>query len=34
VPLYEKHGYRTVERIELPLGNGEMLPIEKMKKRV
>jgi GNAT superfamily N-acetyltransferase len=34
VPLYEKHGYRSVERVELPLSNGETLPIEKMKKRV
>jgi N-acetylglutamate synthase-like GNAT family acetyltransferase len=34
VPLYEKHGYRSVERIELPLTNGETLPIEKMKKNI
>jgi GNAT superfamily N-acetyltransferase len=34
VPLYEKYGYQIVERIELPLSNGETLPIEKMKKRI
>ncbi len=34
VPLYEKHGYRTVERVELPLSNGETLPIEVMRKSV
>lgn len=34
VPLCEKYGYKTVERIDLPLSNGDTLPIEKMKKRV
>ena len=34
VPLYEKHGYRSVERVELPLSNGETLPIEVMTKSV
>jgi GNAT superfamily N-acetyltransferase len=34
VPLYEKCGYYPVERIELPLANGEALPIVKMTKRV
>jgi N-acetylglutamate synthase-like GNAT family acetyltransferase len=32
VPLYERHGYRSVERVELPLTNGERLPIEVMRK--
>jgi GNAT superfamily N-acetyltransferase len=34
VPLYERHGYRSVERVELPLANGETLPIEVMRKTV
>jgi N-acetylglutamate synthase-like GNAT family acetyltransferase len=34
VPLYERHGYRSVERVELPLSNGETLPIEVMSKTV
>jgi GNAT superfamily N-acetyltransferase len=32
VPLYERYGYRPVEEIELPLSNGETLPIVKMAK--
>src|SRR3954470_24046122 len=32
VPLYEKHGYVGAERVELPLGNGETLPILRMTK--
>jgi len=34
VPLYEKHGYVPVEKVDLPLSNGEVLPILKMGKRV
>lgn len=34
VPLYEKYGYVAMERVELPLANGETLPIVKMGKRV
>jgi len=33
VPLYEKHGYRAIEKLDLPLANGEKLPIVKMMKR-
>lgn len=32
VPLYKLKGYAEVERIEVPLGNGEALPIERMSK--
>jgi len=32
VPLYRKHGYVEGERVELPLANGETLPIVKMEK--
>lgn len=32
VPLYEKYGYVAVENVELPLANGETLPIVKMEK--
>jgi GNAT superfamily N-acetyltransferase len=32
VPLYEGHGYVAIEDIELPLANGETLPIVKMTK--
>jgi len=32
VPLYRRHGYVEVERLELPLANGETLPIVKMEK--
>lgn len=32
VPLYRRHGYVEGERVELPLGNGETLPIVKMSK--
>jgi GNAT superfamily N-acetyltransferase len=34
VPLYAKYGYKAVERVELPLANGETLPIVKMTKTV
>jgi GNAT superfamily N-acetyltransferase len=32
IPLYRRHGYVEQERIELPLANGESLPIVKMSK--
>jgi GNAT superfamily N-acetyltransferase len=32
IPLYERYGYAAVERVELPLSNGETLPIVKMVK--
>jgi len=32
VPLYRRHGYAEGERIELPLANGETLPVVKMEK--
>ena len=32
VPLYEKYGYVAKERVELPLSNGETLPIVRMEK--
>jgi GNAT superfamily N-acetyltransferase len=32
VALYKARGYREVERIEVPLGNGESLPIVRMEK--
>lgn len=32
VALYQKHGYETREELELPLGNGETLPIKRMTK--
>jgi GNAT superfamily N-acetyltransferase len=32
VPLYSLKGYRAVERIEVPLNNGEALPVVKMVK--
>ena len=34
IPLYERYGYSAVERVELPLANGESLPIVKMTKSV
>ena len=34
IPLYAKYGYEGVERVELPLANGETLPIVKMVKRI
>jgi N-acetylglutamate synthase-like GNAT family acetyltransferase len=33
VPLYEKYGYVAIERVELPLANGETLPIVRMGKK-
>jgi GNAT superfamily N-acetyltransferase len=32
VPLYRRWGYTEIERIDLPLANGESLPIIRMKK--
>ena len=32
VPLYQRHGYRELERIAVPLANGESLPITRMGK--
>jgi len=34
IPLYRHHGYVEQERVELPLANGETLPIVKMVKKV
>ncbi|HEX4039421.1 MAG TPA: GNAT family N-acetyltransferase [Acidobacteriaceae bacterium] len=34
IPLYRRHGYVEGERVELPLANGETLPIVKMGKRL
>jgi GNAT superfamily N-acetyltransferase len=34
VPLYRRHGYVEGERVELPLANGETLPIVKMAKAI
>jgi GNAT superfamily N-acetyltransferase len=33
VPLYERYGYVGTERVDLPLANGETLPIVKMWKK-
>lgn len=32
IPLYRRHGYTEQERVELPLANGESLPIVRMTK--
>lgn len=32
VPLYERHGFAPIERIEAPLPNGETLPVVRMGK--
>lgn len=34
IPLYRRHGYIEGERIDLPLANGEVLPIIKMTKQL
>lgn len=34
IPLYRHHGYVEHERVELPLANGEVLPIVRMSKQV
>jgi hypothetical protein len=33
VPLYQARGYVAVENLEVPLANGETLPIVRMEKR-
>ncbi len=33
VPLYAANGYEAIERYEVPLGNGVMLPVVRMGKR-
>jgi GNAT superfamily N-acetyltransferase len=32
IPLYRRHGYVEQERVDLPLANGELLPIVRMTK--
>ena len=34
VPLYRAHGYIPMENLQVLLGNGEVLPIVRMEKRV
>jgi GNAT superfamily N-acetyltransferase len=34
VPLYRIRGYRELERVEVPLWNGAMLPIVRMSKQI
>lgn len=34
VPLYQVRGYIALENLEVPLGNGESLPIVRMEKRI
>lgn len=34
IPLYRRHGYVEQERVELPLANGETLPIVRMTKSI
>ena len=34
VPLYQVRGYVALENLEVPLGNGESLPIVRMEKRI
>jgi hypothetical protein len=34
VPFYRAKGYNAIENQEAPLGNGEVLPIVKMAKKV
>jgi GNAT superfamily N-acetyltransferase len=34
IPLYRRHGYVEHERVELPLANGETLPIVRMTKSI
>ena len=33
VPLYQARGYVALENLEVPLANGEALPIVRMEKR-
>jgi GNAT superfamily N-acetyltransferase len=32
IPLYERHGFQAVERVEVPLRNGHSIPIVRMEK--
>lgn len=34
VPMYERVGYHALERIEVPMPNGETLPVVKMRKTI
>jgi hypothetical protein len=34
VPMYAARGYLEVERIEVPLANGSLLPVVKMRKTI
>jgi GNAT superfamily N-acetyltransferase len=34
LPLYQTRGYVAIENLEVPLGNGESLPIVRMEKRI
>lgn len=34
IPLYERHGFRQVERVEVPLANGTSIPIVRMEKEL
>lgn len=34
VPLYQARGYVALENLEVPLGNGDILPIVRMQKRM
>jgi hypothetical protein len=34
VLLYQKRGYVALENLEVPLANGEALPIVRMEKRI
>jgi len=34
IPLYRHHGYVEHERVDLPLANGEVLPIVRMSKQI
>ena len=32
IPLYERHGFSAIERVEVPLANGASIPIVRMEK--
>jgi GNAT superfamily N-acetyltransferase len=34
IPLYLRHGYTAFERLEVPLPNGETLPVVRMRKQL
>ncbi len=34
IPLYERHGFRQMERVEVPLANGTSIPIVRMEKEL